>query len=247
MKKMFIEVYKKEGVIKGFYSGLFPTMVGQSFYIASAFSANTWALTQLTDDGSPTLVQLCLAGAIGGLAASFVINPIERIKIQMQTNMNIYSTEQNSYGCLVDTIKSDGIFGLLFRGIDATFLREVPGYALYFLVYSYLSQQAVGLTDPVHSIAPLFCGAAAGVISWVPIYPFDVIKTFQQNTLSQGDEESNNNMMGVAKNLKNKFGWNIFYKGITPKLYKAIVSDSVTFMVYEMVLKMMGITSVMSH
>ena len=242
MKKMFIEVYKNEGIIKGFYSGLFPTMIGQSLYIASAFSANTWALTQLVESGvSPSIYQLCLAGAFGGLVASFVINPIERIKIQMQTGMcDAYG---NSYDCLIQTIRSDGVLGLFFRGIDATLLREVPGYALYFLVYSYLSQQASGVIDPM--LASLICGASAGAISWLPIYPFDVIKTNMQN--KQTDDNNNNSMMIVAKELKNKFGWNIFYEGITPKLYKAIVSDSVTFMTYEMILKHMGITSVMSQ
>lgn len=263
MKKMFIEVYKNEGIIKGFYSGLFPTMIGQSLYIASAFSADTWALTQLVESGvSPSIYQLCLAGAFGGLVASFVINPIERIKIQMQTGMcDAYG---NSYDCLIQTIRSDGVLGLFFRGIDATLLREVPGkniditittittttssssssgYALYFLVYSYLSQQASGVIDPM--LASLICGASAGAISWVPIYPFDVIKTNMQN--KQTDDNNNNSMMVVAKELKNKFGWNIFYEGITPKLYKAIVSDSVTFMTYEMILKHMGITSVMSQ
>jgi hypothetical protein len=53
--------------------------------------------------------------------------------------------------------------------------------------------------------------------------------------------------MTVARELKNKFGWDIFYNGITPKLYRAVVSDSVTFMTYEMILKHMGITSVMSQ
>ena len=242
MKKMFIEVYKNEGIIKGFYSGLFPTMIGQSLYIASAFSANTWALTQLVESGvSPTIYQLCLAGAFGGLVASFVINPIERIKIQMQTgNCDAYG---NSYDCLMQTIRSDGVLGLFFRGIDATLLREVPGYALYFLVYSYLSQQASGVIDPM--LASLICGASAGAISWVPIYPFDVIKTNMQN--KQTDDNNDNSMMVVAKELQNKFGWNIFYEGITPKLYKAIVSDSVTFMTYEMILRHMGITSVMSQ
>ena len=242
MKKMFIEVYKNEGIIKGFYSGLFPTMIGQSLYIASAFSANTWALTQLVESGvSPSIYQLCLAGAFGGLVASFVINPIERIKIQMQTGTcDAYG---NSYDCLLQTIRSDGVLGLFFRGIDATLLREVPGYALYFLVYSYLSQQASGVIDPM--LASLICGASAGAISCVPIYPFDVIKTNMQN--KQTDDNNNNSMMVVAKELKNKFGMRIFYEGITPKLYKAIVSDSVTFMTYEMILKHMGITSVMSQ
>jgi len=169
-----------------------------------------------------------------------VINPIERLKIQMQ----ISNGEINdSYECLIQTIKSDGFHGLLFRGIDATLWREVPGYALYFLAYSYLSQQAID--TPIEPYAPLLCGAFAGAISWVPIYPFDVIKTNMQS--KQNIENNiNQSMIRVATDLKDKFGWNIFFNGLTPKLYRAVVADSVTFMTYEMILKYLGITSVIS-
>ena len=240
MKKMFIEVYKSEGFM-GFYNGLLPAMLGQSLYISAAFASNAWALTQLVEtDLSPNVIQLALAGSFGGLVASFVINPIERLKIQMQ----ISNGEINdSYECLIQTIKSDGFHGLLFRGIDATLWREVPGYALYFLAYSYLSQQAID--TPIEPYAPLLCGAFAGAISWVPIYPFDVIKTNMQS--KQNIENNiNQSMIRVATDLKDKFGWNIFFNGLTPKLYRAVVADSVTFMTYEMILKYLGITSVIS-
>ena len=83
---MFKIVYASEGV-QGFYSGVFSVMFGQIFIKASAFSANSWALTELLklssngasldSDITPTIIQLCLAAAFSGLVSSFVINPIE--------------------------------------------------------------------------------------------------------------------------------------------------------------------------
>ena len=157
IKKMFIETYKNEGFM-GFYNGLLPAMFGQALYISAAFAANAYALTHLVETGvSPSIIQLALAGSFGGLVASFVINPIERVKIQMQT-----TNDNDAYGTLIQTVKLDGFYGLLFRGIDATLWREGPGYALYFLVYSYLSQQASDTM--IAPYAPLLCGAIAGIL-----------------------------------------------------------------------------------
>lgn len=83
----------------------------------------------------------------------------------------MYSSE---FDCAQKVLSEDGVEGLIFRGIDATILREIPGYALYFVIYSQLfeaSSAYLGLS------APLVCGAVAGCMSWLPVYPIDVVKT----------------------------------------------------------------------
>ena len=105
---------------------------------------------------------------------SFLVNPIERVKILMQADkIGEYKSEID---CASQVVKKDGLKGLLVRGLDATLAREIPGYGLYFVVYSLLIQSAVGQSiGPTFS--PLVCGAAAGCLSWIPVFPFDVIKT----------------------------------------------------------------------
>jgi solute carrier family 25 (mitochondrial carnitine/acylcarnitine transporter), member 20/29 len=110
-----------------------------------------------------------------GFVTSFLVNPIERIKILMQSDKTgVYKSEID---CAVKVIREDGLKGLLVRGLDATLAREIPGYGLYFVAYSLLMQSSVGLAlGPTFS--PLVCGAAAGCLSWIPVFPFDVIKTY---------------------------------------------------------------------
>lgn len=105
---------------------------------------------------------------------SFLVNPIERVKILMQADkIGEYSSEID---CASQVVRKDGLKGLLVRGLDATLAREIPGYGLYFVVYSLLIQSTVGQSiGPTFS--PLVCGAAAGCLSWIPVFPFDVIKT----------------------------------------------------------------------
>jgi solute carrier family 25 carnitine/acylcarnitine transporter 20/29 len=177
LKEIVKTILKNEG-LQGFYGGVKGVMLAQAFIKSAAFGSNAWALNELAsflgfDPSKPDLIMLALAAAFSGFATSFIVNPIERIKILMQADdSNSYSSEID---CATKVLAQDGLQGLVFRGIDATLIREVPGYALYFIVYSVLIN-----TDISHSLgfyAPLVCGATAGVSSWIPVYPFDVVKT----------------------------------------------------------------------
>jgi hypothetical protein len=57
-----------------------------------------------------------------------------------------------------------------------------------------------------------------------------------QNT--QGDDDGEQgNFMGVAIDLYRKEGLGVFYDGITPKCIRAGVNHSVTFFVYDLLMK----------
>jgi Mitochondrial carrier protein len=172
---MFKLVLEQEG-IKGFYGGVVWVMLGQAIIKSAAFASNTWALNLISSDSSslnPSLTELILAACIAGFVTSYIVNPIERVKILMQAdNTNQYS---NDVDCFLKVLKKDGFSGLVLRGIDATLWREVPGYALYFVVYSLLKTSV--LATILGGATPLVCGALAGSFSWIPVYPFDVIKS----------------------------------------------------------------------
>ena len=88
------------------------------------------------------------------------------------------------------------------------------------------------------SAAAFISGGAAGVGAWIPIYPFDVIKTNIQNT--QGTKgykaERDTGFLATALRLQRTFGWGVFYDGVQPKLLRAAVNHSVTFWVYNLIL-----------
>jgi len=81
-------ILEEEG-FKGFYAGVKPAALGQFFIKAVAFSTNSNALLYLTgnDMGSasnPSFLALISAASLSGFVASFLVCPIERIKILMQ-------------------------------------------------------------------------------------------------------------------------------------------------------------------
>lgn len=245
MVPLMRRVYTDEGV-SGFYGGVTGAMAGQALIKSVAFATNSYVLGNFyhvrQDDAS--LFQLLIASAIAGGICSFVTNPVERVKILMQADVNRY---QNELHAIREIVRLDGLDGLVLRGLESTILREVPGYSLYFVVYTVLLRSAMGQAlGPL--LGPLLCGASAGCASWVPVYPFDVCKTFIQNCQGGGDGDlvhavetgairnpSNPSTVEVALYLNERFGPGVFFEGLNPKMIRAGVNHAVTFCVFQII------------
>jgi hypothetical protein len=63
----------------------------------------------------------------------------------------------NELECIQAVLKNEGWMGLFSRGLGPTLAREVPSYAIYFVVYGVLMQTT--LADGLGSAAPLLFGA----------------------------------------------------------------------------------------
>jgi len=231
MLQLIVFIYQMEG-IGGFFGGVKGMMVGQAIIKSVAFSANAIALTYLnTIPSISNSMALILAAMFAGFLTSFLVAPIERIKVMMQASGNY----ENEWDCLQAILSGPlGIFGLLSRGLGPTLAREVPSYGIYFVVYGYLIQTSFA-TDFLGSIsAPLICGALTGMASWIPVYPIDVVKTLVQNSDGSADAGSS---WEVARQLYRQRGIGGFFDGLTPKMLRAAVNHSVTFFVYDIILQ----------
>ena len=83
--------------------------------------------------------------------------------------------------------------------------------------------------------ALLLSGAFAGAMSWVPVYPIDVVKTQIQVELGDGATSTENSFMGTTRRLWQMGGPMAFWDGIGPKLARAVVNHAVTFLVVDFV------------
>lgn len=221
-------IWKTEGV-GGFFGGVRTMMAGQALIKALAFSANTYMLAKLSNSNSAfcrqlsNMTLLILAAAFSGFVTSFLVAPVERIKVMMQAN----SSYRNELECIREILKTEGISGLMSRGLNATILREVPSYCIYFVIYGLLIQtRSLKALGP---LAPCIGGAISGMTSWLPVYPVDAVKTIVQNT--KGEEKVSSIL--VARQLYDEGGIGAFFDGITPKMLRAAVNHAVTFSLYE--------------
>lgn len=237
MLELISFVWRKEGVA-GFFGGVRGMMAGQAVIKSVAFSSNAFALDRLAASSataSPSFSSLLMAASFSGLVASFFVSPIERVKVMMQAaDSDAYEDEAD---CVRAVLRAEGWTGLLGRGLGPTLAREVPSYAIYFTVYGVLvDTPAAAALGPA---APLLFGALAGMACWVPVYPVDVVKTLVQNTEGDDDDDDDRptSTIDVARRLYREGGPGAFFDGLTPKMLRAGVNHSITFWIYDLIIK----------
>lgn len=228
-----------------FYKGTLSPLIGVSLVVAVQFSSNNFARNLLTlqnkknNQKNPemlTINQNLIAGVFAGITNSFVVSPIEMIRIKMQvqgnSSKNLYSS---TVDCATKIIKGDGIKGF-YQGLCSTLLREMPGMALYFGVYESLMQSQInkyGTKADIPLIYPCIFGAISGSCFWTISYPFDVVKS-----RIQADDISNRKYKSIASTISiiyQNSGINGFFKGIVPCLVRAPLGNSLTFLTFEFV------------
>jgi solute carrier family 25 carnitine/acylcarnitine transporter 20/29 len=247
---LIIQIFKNEG-ISGFFGGVRGMMAGQAIIKSVAFSTNELALSVLlhssnnnnynhdasllldgvgTSATTTSFGMLILAAGFSGFVTSFLVAPVERVKVMMQAQQQSSVTYTNELECIQAVLKQEGWNGLFLRGLGPTMLREVPSYAIYFVVYRVLMNSFEG---NLGSAAPLLCGAISGCACWIPVYPIDVVKTLVQNTEGGKSSES---AIDVAIQLYKDEGIQGYFNGLTPKMLRASVNHAVTFWVYDLVI-----------
>jgi solute carrier family 25 carnitine/acylcarnitine transporter 20/29 len=173
----------------------------------------------------PGVAALLIAACFSGFVTSFLVTPIERIKVLLQSS-NAY---KNEIDCFQKVIEVEGVIGIFTRGLGPTLAREIPSYGIYFLIYGLLMQ--LPLATQLGTLAPLIFGAVTGCASWIPVYPIDVVKTLVQAS----DGSQNVSALEITKQLYNDRGIRGFFDGLTPKMLRAAVNHSVTFYIYDMI------------
>jgi len=198
--------------IKTFNAGLLPAICGMALEKAAVFSIYNLTLKNVKSYNMHYLQENFIAGGAAGLATSFLITPFEQIKVQYQTKSYqtiLYSqTIENKISYFpTNTIISN--IKYYYRGLGPVLTRETPGFAVYFPVFEFFKKY-FNEQNNWNIYTTFFSGAMAGIISWIPIYPQDTIKT-----IIQSNNTTNNikmidcintlffNKNGIIKNIRN--------------------------------------------
>ncbi|KAL4943229.1 hypothetical protein BDV06DRAFT_211262 [Aspergillus oleicola] len=258
-------IWRHEGVL-AFYKGTLPPLLGVGACISivySTFHTISESIKSSTSNDPSSLTSLSpaqtfLAGGLAGLANSFVSGPTEHIRIRLQTQNQAQSSQGVTQGGrgragVLSTIRQvhaqSGWTGL-YRGQTPTMLREFGSYGVWFSVYEHLlsrftapslsSTQSSTLktqnreTIPTYKIAT--CGIITGLVLWTVNYPFDVVKSKMQAD-GLGQDRLYRNMRDVVMRTYRETGMNGFYRGLGPTLLRAVPVSAGTFVVVEMVRK----------
>eukprot|EP01063_Lacrimia_lanifica_P039965 TRINITY_DN891_c0_g1_i1.p1 TRINITY_DN891_c0_g1~~TRINITY_DN891_c0_g1_i1.p1 ORF type:complete len:301 (+),score=41.35 TRINITY_DN891_c0_g1_i1:58-960(+) len=211
----------QEGLL-GLWKGLTMPCASSGVLNAALFASYETVMEELGD--RTNVRNHAVAGAVAGVAATFVITPtelvkciaqVDRAKPSLRTDMRIART----------IVRREGPLGLM-KGFCPTFVREVFSFALYFGVYEYLRQEC--------GCGPLNAGGWAGVASWLFIYPMDTLKTQFQVT-QQGSSTTFSSFL-YSKLTRNGSVLSLhrsLFRGVVPCVLRAYPAHAVTFTAYE--------------
>lgn len=194
--------------LKNFYRGVSSPLLGVGLEKAMVFGTYNYLKNNL-NYSTP------VSGAISGFVASAVVTPYERIKILKQTNHKLSS----------EIFKPNN----MFKGLGATFTREVPGFAIYFSTYDFLKYKFFTSQNKDISIPASFVfGGISGSMAWIFIYPQDRIKTIIQSSTTE--------KINIGQLIKKTYeigGLKHFYSGFSFAIGRAILLHSGTFCMME--------------
>ena len=245
-------IWKNEGM-RGFFEGVLVTMIGQAAIKAIQFAVNEITFLWLERNTTiSTLMKMAIAGTLAGLLSSFVVSPVELVKIRMQAQNKVgYDKKDDDAGTLTPAydneldcarwiIENEGWRALLFHGLGITIIREIPSFAFYFVAYGLLARSAMAnVLGP--NAAPLIFGAMAGWAMWIPTYPIDIVKTLVQVQTREKTKTRDDLLTSrqITAKLFRTGGIRAFFDGLEPKLARAAVKHACTFWVYEVLMGFM--------
>lgn len=182
------------------FRGIVPPFFGMGLEKAVVFGTYHNVKTLLPENNNYNNL---IAGAVAGFASSFVVTPIERLKIMSQ-------------------VGNSG-FRNLYAGLSTTFTREMPGFGVYFTSYEYMKS----LNKNSGTMDHFLMGGTSGFLAWFFIYPQDLIKTQIQASSEPISYRT------IVKKIYKENGIKGFFRGFHLALLRAVPLHAGTFAMFE--------------
>lgn len=158
----------KGGTLATAYRGVGAPLGGIAVVNAIVFGA--YGNTRRALPNPNSLSTHAIAGSAAGALQSFACAPIELVKTRQQLAKPGEGMPTGAWSGARHIIRTGGLRAL-FRGLGITMARDSPAFAIYFTSYEVM-------TRGDQSVARVFtAGGVAGTLSWVLLYPIDVVKS----------------------------------------------------------------------
>ena len=142
---------KNEGAF-GLFKGVISPLVGLTPNRVLVFTVVEGTKRKLPDFKETT--KCGIAGMVAGVLSLTICVPIEVVKCRAQVNKENFVKYRTA---IPQLIKQEGPTAL-YKGLSAQFIRDVPGWGVYFYTYAYLQQFTK--TDSIPE--RMLCGGFSG-------------------------------------------------------------------------------------
>eukprot|EP01090_Pellita_catalonica_P002472 TRINITY_DN12047_c0_g1_i1.p1 TRINITY_DN12047_c0_g1~~TRINITY_DN12047_c0_g1_i1.p1 ORF type:complete len:438 (-),score=49.61 TRINITY_DN12047_c0_g1_i1:14-1327(-) len=222
--RMLGSIFRKEG-FRGLYRGLLPQLVGITPEKALKLTVNDFLRRFIRDrspDKSLNFTGELLAGIGTGCIQISITNPYEVVKIRMQ--MQKPGDEKKG---IIRLIRELGFRGL-YRGLPATFFRDVPFNALYFTSYAFFRNHLAGEDGSVGIKEHILGASGAGILAAALDTPADTIKTRLQS-----GKYNYTGFWNALTTILREEGASALLKGMLPRVLIISPLFAITFASFE--------------
>ncbi|EYB91287.1 hypothetical protein Y032_0207g2008 [Ancylostoma ceylanicum] len=172
-----------------------------------------------------------IAGTIGGTANVYAGQPLDTVKVKVQTFPGLY---KNWVTCLKDTYRLDGIRGL-YAGTVPALAANIAENAVLFTAYGYC-QKVVSVISghyDVKSMTPLenaSAGSLASIFAALVLCPTELVKCRLQAAREVGHKCT---PFSVCRDMMREKGIRGFFIGMSPTLAREVPGYFCFFGAYE--------------
>ena len=168
--------------------------------------------------------------------------PFERLKIllqvkweDLQENKHDKKAPRSATAILRGLYRQGGTSGVrsIYKGSLMTFARDAPDSAAYFATYEYCKKRFTpesdnGTQGSFNFLAVSGAGASAGLMTLIPLFPVDTIKSRLQ--AAEGKQTAGS----TVRHVYSRGGVRAFYPGIGPALLRAVPANAASTLGWEM-------------
>eukprot|EP00271_Cylindrocystis_brebissonii_P000317 TRINITY_DN10417_c0_g1_i1.p1 TRINITY_DN10417_c0_g1~~TRINITY_DN10417_c0_g1_i1.p1 ORF type:complete len:665 (+),score=106.30 TRINITY_DN10417_c0_g1_i1:188-2182(+) len=217
---------KEEGV-GSLYAGLGPQLLGVAPEKAMKLTVNELILQVLEAflPGARIWALEFIAGGGGGLSQTLFTNPVEVVKVRLQTQQQTdgegAATKPKSP---LEVVQELGLKGL-YSGTLITLARDVPGSALFFACYAFLKQ--------VYPDQLFLDGCIAAIPPSILVTPMDVVKT-RMTMKPQAGEVPYTDGLDCVRQIVAKEGVGALFQGCFTRVLRISPQFGITLMIYDL-------------
>ncbi|UYV62111.1 SLC25A15, partial [Cordylochernes scorpioides] len=171
-----------------------------------------------------------VSGSLGGLSSIIVGQPLDTIKVRLQTSPHIFN---NSFACISKTYKLEGVRGF-YAGATPSIAANMLRSGTFIGFYGYF-QHVLAEASNKESIRELstfnngIAGALAGVMSTALLSPLEFIKCNLQTCKVYSEQSKPSSVRAIVK-ANGFFG---LYKGFRPMLLRETIGNFFFMSAYE--------------
>ncbi|KAI4460060.1 mitochondrial 2-oxodicarboxylate carrier 1-related [Holotrichia oblita] len=225
----FLKTLRNEGFF-GLYKGLLPQIIGVSPEKAVKLTVNDFVRDKFYDNqGNIKYRYELLAGGSAGCCQVMVTNPLEIIKVRLQT---AGETKGGHKIKAREIIRDLGITNL-YKGVRACLVRDTTFAAIYFSSYARLKKFFANESGYNHPLSLLAAGTCAGVPAAALATPADVVKTRIQ-VIPRAGQTSYNGVIDTVRKILKEEGPIAFTKGSLGRICRSSPQLGITLFIYEL-------------